>query len=197
MLSVIAVRPAGDMYERVRPITLSPQRWLNDKYKFVLTSDGKVRLLSESKAKIYTYYDSIADGISKLQGANLDAFITCTKMTKNKAGGYVMKVDYSSSYTVTKADLETIKREMSNLCVEFYKEKSGIDENVLDKQAIVFSEAKGITHMFKVGTSFDEVTSVLEKRSIEIDSSFKVFFPSTGEVKKLVAKPQKVVLRFE
>ena len=197
MLSVIAICSAGAMYERLRPITLSPKRWLNDKYKFVLTSDGKVRLLSESKAKIYTYYDSITDGISKLHGPKLGVFINQTEMTKNKSGGYVMNGGYSASYTVTKADLETIKREMSNLCVEIYKEKSGIDANTLPKQAIVFSEAKGVSQMFKAGTSLDDVASVLEKRSIEIDSSFKVFFPSTGEVKKLVAKPQKVVLRFE
>lgn len=70
-------------------------------------------------------------------------------------------------------------------------------KTTLINQAIVFSESKGVSQMFKAGTTLDEVVEVLEKRSIEIDSSFKVFYPKTGLVKNLVAVPQKVVLRFE
>ena len=70
-------------------------------------------------------------------------------------------------------------------------------KNTLAYQAIIFSESKGVSQMFKAGTTLDEVVAVLEKRSIEIDSSFKVFYPKTGLVKNLVAVPQKVVLRFE
>ena len=74
---------------------------------------------------------------------------------------------------------------------------SSASKTTLTDQAIVFSETKGISQMFKSGTTLDEVVAVLEKRSIEIDSSFKVFYPKTGLVKNLVAVPQKVVLRFE
>ena len=77
------------------------------------------------------------------------------------------------------------------------KAGAGAAKNILAEQAIVFSETKGISQMFKAGTTLDEVVAVLEKRSIEIDSSFKVFYPKTGLVKNLVAVPQKVVLRFE
>lgn len=133
------------------------------------------------------------------QVVEIDVFSTrtskaWTKMVPNISGGYTLGGNYcTKKYLLdmarTRVDqiekLAAVKATMASM------------KTTLINQAIVFSESKGVSQMFKAGTTLDEVVEVLEKRSIEIDSSFKVFYPKTGLVKNLVAVPQKVVLRFE
>ena len=117
-----------------------------------------------------------------------------TKMVPNSAGGYTLGGVYrSKKYLLNLAQSRVDQIESRNARAA----ASSASKTTLTNQAIVFSEAKGVSQMFKAGTTLDEVVAVLEKRSIEIDSSFKVFYPKTGLVKNLVAVPQKVVLRFE
>ena len=117
-----------------------------------------------------------------------------TKMVPNSAGGYTLGGVYrSKKYLLNMAQSRVEEIESRNARAA----ASSASKTTLVNQAIVFSEAKGISQMFKAGTTLDEVVAVFEKRSIEIDSSFKVFYPKTGLVKNLVAVPQKVVLRFE
>ena len=119
---------------------------------------------------------------------------TWTKMVPNSAGGYTLGGVYrSKKYLLNMAQTRVAQIESRNARAA----TSSASKTTLTDQAIVFSETKGVSQMFKSGTTLDEVAAVLEKRSIEIDSSFKVFFPKTGLVKNLVAVPQKVVLRFE
>ena len=117
-----------------------------------------------------------------------------TKMMPNSSGGYTLGGVYrSKKYLLNMAQSRVDQIESRNARAA----ASSASKTTLINQAIVFSETKGISQMFKAGTTLDEVVAVLEKRSIEIDSSFKVFYPKTGLVKNLVAVPQKVVLRFE
>lgn len=117
-----------------------------------------------------------------------------TKMVPNSAGGYTLGGAYcSKKYLLNLAQARVKQIESRNARAA----ASSASKTTLINQAIVFSETKGVSQMFKAGTTLDEVVAVFEKRSIEIDSSFKVFFPKTGLVKNLVAVPQKVVLRFE
>ena len=117
-----------------------------------------------------------------------------TKMVPNSAGGYTLGGVYrSKKYLLNLAQSRVDQIESRNARAA----ASSASKTTLTNQAIVFSEAKGVSQMFKAGTTLDEVVAVLEKRSIEIDSSFKVFYPKTGLVKNLVAVPQKVILRFE
>ena len=116
------------------------------------------------------------------------------KLVPNSSGGYTLGGVYcSKKYLLNMAQTRVNQIEGSNARVAV----SSDSKTTLINQAIVFSEAKGVSQMFKAGTTLDEVVAVFEKRSIEIDSSFKVFYPKTGLVKNLVAVPQKVVLRFE
>ena len=122
-----------------------------------------------------------------------------TKMMPNSAGGYTLGGVYrSNKYLLNMAQSRVDQIESRNARAAA-SSAAGLSasKNILINQAIVFSESKGVSQMFKAGTTLDEVVEVLEKRSIEIDSSFKVFYPKTGLVKNLVAVPQKVVLRFE
>ena len=115
-------------------------------------------------------------------------------MAPNSAGGYTLGGLYrSKKYLLSMAQTRVAQIESRNARAAV----SSASKTTLTDQAIVFSETKGVSQMFKAGTTLDEVVTVLEKRSIEVDSSFKVFFPKTGLVKNLVAVPQKVVLRFE
>lgn len=117
-----------------------------------------------------------------------------TKMAPNSAGGYTLGGVYRSKrYLLSMAQTRVVQIESRNARAAASNES----KTTMINQAIVFSESKGVSQMFKAGTTLDEVVEVLEKRSIEIDSSFKVFYPKTGLVKNLVAVPQKVVLRFE
>ena len=117
-----------------------------------------------------------------------------TKMVPNSAGGYTLGGVYrSKKYLLNMAQSRVDQIESRNARAA----ASSAAKTTLTNQAIVFSEAKGVSQMFKAGTTLDEVVEVFEKRSIEIDSSFKVFYPKTGLVKNLVAVPQKVILRFE
>ena len=117
-----------------------------------------------------------------------------TKMVPNSAGGYTLGGVYrSKKYLLNLAQSRVDQIESRNARAA----ASSASKTTLTNQAIVFSETKGVSQMFKAGTTLDEVVEVFEKRSIEIDSSFKVFYPKTGLVKNLVAVPQKVVLRFE
>lgn len=117
-----------------------------------------------------------------------------TKMMPNLAGGYTLGGVYrSKKYLLNMAQSRVEQIESRNARAA----ASSASKTTLINQAIVFSESKGVSQMFKAGTTLDEVVAVFEKRSIEIDSSFKVFYPKTGLVKNLVAVPQKVVLRFE
>ena len=117
-----------------------------------------------------------------------------TKMTPNSGGGYTLGGVYrSKKYLLNMAQSRVEQIEIRSV----YAPASSASKTTLINQAIVFSETKGVSQMFKAGTTLDEVVAVFEKRSIEIDSSFKVFYPKTGLVKNLVAVPQKVVLRFE
>ena len=139
----------------------------------------------------------------------LDVFSTrtssvWTKMVPNSAGGYTLGGVYSSKkYLLNMAQTRVDQIESRNAHLQLLAGRSAqaavssVSKTTLINQAIVFSEEKGVSQMFKAGTTLDEVVTVLEKRSIEIDSSFKVFYPKTGLVKNLVAVPQKVVLRFE
>lgn len=129
----------------------------------------------------------------------IDVFSTRTsstwiKLTPNSAGGYTLGGVYRSKrYLLILAQSRVEQIESRNARAAASSES----KTTLISQAIVFSETKGVSQMFKAGTTLDEVVEVLEKRSIEIDSSFKVFYPKTGLVKNLVAVPQKVILRFE
>ena len=117
-----------------------------------------------------------------------------TKMVPNAAGGYTLGGVYrSKKYLLNLAQSRVVQIESRNARAAV----SSTSKTTLIDQAIVFSETKGVSQMFKAGTTLDEVVEVFEKRSIEIDSSFKVFYPKTGLVKNLVAVPQKVILRFE
>lgn len=138
----------------------------------------------------------------------LDVFSTSTssvwtKMVPNSAGGYTLGGVYRSrKYLLNLAQsrveqIEGRERALRWLGATARASVSSVSKTTLVNQAIVFSEAKGVSQMFKAGTTLDEVVAVFEKRSIEIDSSFKVFYPKTGLVKNLVAVPQKVILRFE
>lgn len=133
------------------------------------------------------------------QVVEIDVFSTrmssvWTKMVPNSAGGYTLGGLYrSKKYLLNMAQSRVDQIEKSAAM----KATMASMKTTLINQAIVFSETKGVSQMFKAGTTLDEVVAVLEKRSIEIDSSFKVFYPKTGLVKNLVAVPQKVVLRFE
>ena len=122
-----------------------------------------------------------------------------TKMVPNAAGGYTLGGVYRSKKYLLNLAQSRVNQIESRIAraVAATKAATGAAKNILAEQAIVFSETKGISQMFKAGTTLDEVVAVLEKRSIEIDSSFKVFYPKTGLVKNLVAVPQKVILRFE
>lgn len=129
----------------------------------------------------------------------IDVFSTRTsstwiKLTPNSGGGYTLGGVYrSKKYLLNMAQSRVEQIESRNArAVALSATKT-----TLINQAIVFSETKGVSQMFKAGTTLDEVVAVFEKRSIEIDSSFKVFYPKTELVKNLVAVPQKVVLRFE
>ena len=137
----------------------------------------------------------------------IDVFSTRTtaawvKMVPNSSGGYTLGGVYrSKKYLLSMAQtrIEQIESRNARAAGAGAGDKVALStsKTTLTDQAIVFSETKGVSQMFKAGTTLDEVVAVLEKRSIEIDSSFKVFYPKTGLVKKLVAVPQKVVLRFE
>lgn len=117
-----------------------------------------------------------------------------TKMVPNSAGGYTLGGVYcSKKYLLKLAQSRVEQIESRNVRAA----ASSASKTTLTNQAIVFSETKDVSQMFKAGTTLDEVVAVFEKRSIEIDSSFKVFYPKTGVVRNLVAVPQKVVLRFE
>ena len=117
-----------------------------------------------------------------------------TKMMPNSAGGYTLGGVYRSKRYLLILAQSLVEQIEKSAAV---KATMTSMKTTLINQAIVFSESKGVSQMFKAGTTLDEVVEVLEKRSIEIDSSFKVFYPKTGLVKNLVAVPQKVVLRFE
>ena len=114
------------------------------------------------------------------------------KMVPNSSGGYTLGGTYCNKNYLLR-QVRTCVAQIENHITAV----SSMSKTTLIDQAIVFSETKGVSQMFKSGTTLDEVVAVLEKRSIEIDSSFKVFYPKTGLVKNLVAVPQKVVLRFE
>ena len=117
-----------------------------------------------------------------------------TKMVPNSSGGYTLGGVYRSK----KYLLNLAQSRVNQIAYSAAAQVSlSASKTTLINQAIVFSETKGVSQMFKAGTTLDEVVEVFEKRSIEIDSSFKVFYPKTGLVKNLVAVPQKVVLRFE
>lgn len=122
-----------------------------------------------------------------------------TKLTPNSGGGYTLGGVYrSKKYLLNMAQSRVEQIESRNARAAAPRAASlSASKTTLINQAIVFSETKGVSQMFKAGTTLDEVVAVFEKRSIEIDSSFKVFYPKTGLVKNLVAVPQKVVLRFE
>jgi hypothetical protein len=133
------------------------------------------------------------------QVMDIDVFSTRTspswsRLAPNQSGGYTL----GGNYCTKKYLLSVAQHRVDQLAKsDAVKETMASMKTTLINQAIVFSESKGVSQMFKAGTSLDEVVEVLEKRSIEIDSSFKVFYPKTGLVKNLVAVPQKVVLRFE
>lgn len=133
------------------------------------------------------------------QVAEIDVFSTrtskaWTKMAPNTSGGYTI----GGNYCTKKYLLGMARTRVNQIAYSAAAQVSlSASKTTLTDQAIVFSEVKGVSQMFKAGTTLDEVVAVLEKRSIEIDSSFKVFYPKTGVVKNLVAVPQKVVLRFE
>lgn len=135
----------------------------------------------------------------------IDVFSTRTRstwnrLTPNSAGGYTLGGVYrSEKYLLNMAQsrVEQIENRRQPGLATQRAAASSASKTTLINQAIVFSETKGVSQMFKAGTTLDEVVAVFEKRSIEIDSSFKVFYPKTGLVKNLVAVPQKVVLRFE
>lgn len=123
-----------------------------------------------------------------------------TKMVPNSAGGYTLGGAYCSKkylLNLAQARVDQIENRRQPGLATQRAAASSASKTTLINQAIVFSETKGVSQMFKAGTTLDEVVAVFEKRSIEIDSSFKVFYPKTGLVKNLVAVPQKVVLRFE
>lgn len=125
-----------------------------------------------------------------------------TKMMPNSSGGYTLGGVYRSKkylLNLAQSRVDQIESRIARTAAAVAATRAGAvaGKNILAEQAIVFSETIGISQMFKAGTTLDEVVAVLEKRSIEIDSSFKVFYPKTGLVKNLVAVPQKVVLRFE
>ena len=121
------------------------------------------------------------------------------KLAPGSSGGYTLGGVYRSKKYLLNLAQSRVNQIESRIAraVTATKAATGAAKNILAEQAIVFSETKGISQMFKAGTTLDEVVVVLEKRSIEIDSSFKVFYPKTGLVKNLVAVPQKVILRFE
>lgn len=116
------------------------------------------------------------------------------KLVPNSSGGYTLGGKYCSRMHLLDMAQARVNQIAYSAAAQVLLSAS---KNTLINQAIVFSEAKGVSQMFKAGTTLDEVVAVFEKRSIEIDSSFKVFYPKTGLVKNLVAVPQKVVLRFE
>lgn len=141
-------------------------------------------------------------GVGKV--LEIDVFSTRTsstwiKLTPNSAGGYTLGGVYrSKKYLLNMAQTRVDQIESRRARDRRARAAASTTaKNILTEQAIVFSETKGVSQMFKAGTTLDEVVAVFEKRSIEIDSSFKVFYPKTGLVKNLVAVPQKVVLRFE
>ena len=116
------------------------------------------------------------------------------RMVPNSFGGYTLGGKYCSK----KYLLNLAQSRVNQIAYSAAAQVSlSASKTTLINQAIVFSETKGVSQMFKAGTTLDEVVEVFEKRSIEIDSSFKVFYPKTRLVKNLVAVPQKVVLRFE
>lgn len=133
------------------------------------------------------------------QVVEIDVFSTRTssawaRLSPNSSGGYTLGGNYCTKkylLNLARARVDQIAARNARVAA------SSTPKATLINQAIVFSESKGVSQMFKAGTTLDEVVEVLEKRSIEIDSSFKVFYPKTGLVKNLVAVPQKVVLRFE
>ena len=133
------------------------------------------------------------------QVIEIDVFSTRTssawaRLSPNSSGGYTL----GGNYCPKKYLLSLARARVDQLVARNARAAaSSTPKATLINQAIVFSESKGVSQMFKAGTTLDEVVEVLEKRSIEIDSSFKVFYPKTGLVKNLVAVPQKVVLRFE
>lgn len=133
------------------------------------------------------------------QVVEIDVFSTRTsstwaRLSPNSSGGYTLGGNYcTKKYLLNLARARVAQIEIRSV----YATASNESKTTMTNQAIVFSESKGVSQMFKAGTTLDEVVAVLEKRSIEIDSSFKVFYPKTGLVKNLVAVPQKVVLRFE
>lgn len=133
------------------------------------------------------------------QVVEIDVFSTRTsnvwaRLVPNTSGGYTLGGNYcTKKYLLGMARTRVAQIDSRNARAAASNES----KTTLINQAIVFSESKGVSQMFKAGTTLDEVVEVLEKRSIEIDSSFKVFYPKTGLVKNLVAVPQKVVLRFE
>ena len=60
---------------------------------------------------------------------------------------------------------------------------------------IVFSEATCVSQMFKAGTSFEKVAEKFKSRGIDMNESFKAYWPASG-VTKAVVKVVKVEYQF-
>ena len=102
------------------------------------------------------------------------------KMTHNQSYGYTLNGSYYSQITLRSVVRTT----------------PAVTKAPVNGMFIVFSEAACVSQMFKAGTSFETVAEKFKSRGIDMNESFKAYWPASGVTKAVVKKVVKVEYQF-